>query len=210
MIDDTAGLLGEMDDDQLAQLMSSGPTVGQNKRPLPPQPKVQGKSNKRISMPVFTPPPVEEEESEETDVPVVNEEPKEEEDMLADLKAKVILPSEEEKNLLKQRYRSGLTVVPMLSQREDGLIEGFIVRPLSRAQWRKAQEYTSEMNGKTKKSAEDLFMEKIVTMSVVWPEIQPATLEVKPAGFVPTIYGVVEKISWFFDVNTLMNITFAL
>jgi len=123
----------------------------------------------------------------------------------------MILPTDAEKAILKQQYPGPLRVVPIPYSREDGKIVCYILRQLTRAQWR-AMEDAARMIAESKPdvSANEIFMEKIVCLASVWPDLQEHQIRVAPAGLVPTLFGIVQQMGLFFDPEVIMQVTFAL
>jgi hypothetical protein len=155
-------------------------------------------------MPEARPPEKSEETVEKPSIPAVDEGPDEE------LKAKMILPTEEEKSHLKARH-GFLRVVPMPYVREDQKVQTYILRQLNRSQWRAMEEASRKIaEAKPGLSLDSIFQEKIVTLALVWPNIQEYELAVHPAGLVPTLFGVVQQMGLFFDPEALMRLTFVL
>jgi len=145
----------------------------------------------------------------ETEPTPVAEEQDEENQMLGMIKSRLDLPSEEEREKLKQQFGE-LTVIPLVS--DSPKIRAVIVRPLNRSEWRAAETSalkTAESNPNV--NAEELFRDKVVEMAIVWPSnVSRLQFDKERAGFVPSIHAVVSSLSWFFDPAALLNMTFSL
>lgn len=155
--------------------------------------------------PVQAPPP-------EPAPPPVPEPGEPEADLARVVRERTALPDEATKVALKKQYGKSLTVVPFLSEDDNKKMQAVIVKPLTRSEWRAAEEAAQKLaESKPGRAPLDIFQERIVTRAVVWPKnmFEPTADQVR-AGLVPTIYGVVERISWFYDVDTLMSLTFTL
>jgi hypothetical protein len=125
-------------------------------------------------------------------------------------RGKVKLPSAEMQQKLRGRYGE-LTVVPLLTKEdENGQIQCVIVRPVNRKEWREINEWATSMAQNSNQAFEEALMDKAVEKALVWPEISRLQFDAQRAGFIPSVYGVVEKISWFFPVEQLLNCTFSL
>jgi hypothetical protein len=179
-------------------LNSAAGTVQSIKPKLPPKPKVRDSDQDKES-PII--------EAEEPPPPPP-------EDLLGDeMKAQMILPSEREKALLKQRYGGFLRVVPLPYMREDGKIQTYVLRPLTRGNWKKHLEMAQKIvEGKPglELSIEDVFQEKVVAFCVVWPAIDDSSLSEERAGLIPTLFGVVQQISLFLSPEVVANLSFNL
>jgi len=130
----------------------------------------------------------------------------------AGLRESTVLPSEAEKAMLKQRYGEGLYVVPVPFLRDDGKAQGYVVRPLTRGQWRALEDQarkTAEAKGDV--DPDYIFQEKVVAQAVVWPKgVEEHTMMAQPAGLIPTLFDIVRQKSLFLNPDVLMSYTFPL
>ncbi len=184
----------------LRKLMSAGPSV------------------ERIAQEVAQKPAKEPVQAETPVVPEEDEEKNEEKSAVSlkdMLRSKLSLPSAEEIAKLKAQHRvRSLTVIPMIVDNEWNEVQYFIVKPLNRARWRAAMDVVAQ---RVKQGAvsenqdpEEVFASRLVTEAIVYPQIIEGQLDSLPAGLVPTIFGIVQKLSWFFEPEKLINLTITL
>jgi hypothetical protein len=179
--------------DNAPRMISGGPTRGGIPSPIP----------EAIGAPEASQAPLRPSE------PSVVDNEKEDSSLVGQIKRKVNLPDQATIDSLKKQYGQ-LTVIPFISENTDEKIHSAIVRPLTRGEWRSCQEVAMKRAEGGGKPPEEYFQERIVEVGLVWPKLSPVQFDAQRAGFIPTIYGVIERISWFFDVNTLLNLTFTL
>jgi len=123
----------------------------------------------------------------------------------------MILPSEKEKRILKEKFGSDLRVVPLPYSRTDGKADTYVLRRLTRAQWRAMEDAANKVaEVKPGVQADEIFQEKIVALAVVWPGVEEYKMQALPAGLVPTLFGIVQQMGLFFNPEVLMAGTFAL
>lgn len=121
------------------------------------------------------------------------------------------LPDEKTQAALKARYGE-LRVVPIpFSEGDDGKFRAYILRPLTRMQWRKFEEGAMQIvEKKGGATYEDILADKVVAAAVVWPGIPEHEQPLSRAGLIPTLFGCAQSISWFFNPEALMRATFPL
>jgi len=126
------------------------------------------------------------------------------------MKEQMILPSEAVKAQLKEKY-GVLRVVPIPYTREDGKIQTYILRTLTRSQWR-AMEVGARKIAESKPDvpAEEIFQEKIIVQACVWPNLPEHEIAASPPGLVPTLFGIVQQMGLFFNPEAIMSVTFTL
>jgi hypothetical protein len=126
------------------------------------------------------------------------------------MKENYVLPSESEKAQLKAKYGE-LLVVPVPYARPDDKVKVYIIRQLNRTQWRAMEEKARNISkDKPNVNPDELFHESIVSLAVVWPPLPEHEIAKSAAGLVPTLFGVVQQKSLFFNPEVLMNLTFTL
>lgn len=198
------GRMIPMDDAGLQAMLSSGPgshesDVAGEIPPMPqPEPTVAPEVKPEAAAPALEPsasdPPPK--------APLVDEGPNE------DMKSQMILPSEEEKAILKAKYGM-LRVVPIPYARSDGKVQTYILRQLTRSQWRTMEDASRKIaESKPAMSAEEIFQEKIVAQATVWPNLQEHQIAASPPGLVPTLFGIVQQMGLFFNPEAIMSVTF--
>ncbi len=149
-------------------------------------------------------PSVEEQASPSDPSPVVDEGPAD------DMKNQMILPSEQEKVALRARFGT-LRVVPIPYTRGDGKIQTYILRSLTRSQWRTMEDGAKKIaEAKPNMTAEDIFQEKIVSTACVWPDLPEHKIATLPPGLVPTLFGIVQQMGLFFNPEAIMSVTYIL
>ena len=194
------GRMIPMDDSGLQAMLSAGPdgresTVSGEIPPMPepPHPEPQAEAvNPSVS------------ENSKSETPVPDEGPDE------DMMQQMALPTEAEKARLKSQYGM-LRVVPIPYTRSDGKIQTYILRQLTRSQWRTQEEIARKVaESKPGVSADEIFQEKIVAQACVWPDLQEHQIAASPPGLVPTLFGVVQQMGLFFNPEAIMAVTFTL
>lgn len=122
-----------------------------------------------------------------------------------------LLPPKAQQEQLKAKFGE-LRVIPIpFSMAGEKKLKAFIVRPLSGMAWRKYEETAVKVAEKTPGVPwQEIFQRKVVEAAVVWPQANEQQLLMQRAGLVPTLFGVVQIISWFFDPEALMKATFVL
>jgi hypothetical protein len=127
-----------------------------------------------------------------------------------DMKKEMILPSDDEKARLKAAYGM-LRVVPIPYSREDGKIQTYILRQLTRSQWRTNEDVSRKLaENKPGVPPDEIFQEKIVAQAVVWPNLPEHQIAAAPAGLVPTLFGIVQQMGLFFNPEAIMAVSFTL
>ena len=179
----------------LKEVMNAGPSIEK-----PPVTKAQP-----------TPAPVQEEEVPQGEEAEAEKPTSFKELMMQKLK----LPTEQEIAQLKAQHKvRSLTVVPLVTDDDWETVQYFIVKPLNRARWRAAMDVVKQRveQGAIKEGAdpEEVFAARVVTEAIVYPQIIEGQLDALPAGLVPTVYSIVQKLSWFFDPDKLANLTITL
>jgi hypothetical protein len=197
-----------MDTDALQQMLARGPGgVESEVRPsIPDMPKMQKVEPRPAPIPEAEPQKEVGFEPGKTG----DEASLKKEKQLRDL---CILPPKGEQEKLKAKFGE-LRVVPIPFSRPDDQVKAYVLRPLTRAQWRRAEETALKVaeakGGLSAGHIQELVAERIVAQSVVWPQLPGGPLEGLKAGLIPTLHGIVQKISWFFDPDALMDATFVL
>lgn len=190
-----------IDNVDLDSILANGPSVPQSNvaGEIPPMPVAEVRPVQAEEKPLAEPP------KEQEFVPIIpNEGPDK------DMKNQMILPSDAEKAGLKARY-GNLRVVPMPYTRGDNKIQTYVLRVLTRSQWRTMEDGARKIaENKPGVPAEEIFMEKIVSMACVWPALEEHMLATQPPGLVPTLFGIVQQMGLFFDPQVIMSATFAL
>lgn len=127
-----------------------------------------------------------------------------------ELRGRTYLPSEKEIQQLKARWQ-GLKVVPVPYDRTDGLYQGYILRPLTRGEWDVMMKDSAKIAESKPHVDPDLILaEKIVQKSLCWPNLREDLYIAQKAGLVPSLFGVVQQISLFFDPSALAQMMFEL
>jgi hypothetical protein len=189
-----------LDDEGLRDMLASGPP--------PPESSVSGEVP---PMPIAPPPapsspPSKEASSSAGDIPLptAGEGPDEE------MKERMILPSEAEKSVLKAKFGS-LRVVPLPYTRGDDKVQTYVLRQLTRSQWRTMEAAARKVaESKPGISAEEIFQEKIVAQAVVWPNLPEHEIAASPPGLVPTLFGIIQQMGLFFNPDIIMSLSFTL
>jgi hypothetical protein len=182
-----------IDDVNLDNILANGPSA--------PKPGVVPKIP---SMPQQVREQVEEKKAESPEVPVPDEGPDDE------MKEQMVLPDEKTKADLKARYGL-LRVVPIPYMRQDGKIQTYILRQLTRSQWRATEDMATKIaESKPGIPAEEIFQEKIIATAVVWPHFDETEIKLTPPGLVPTLFGIVQQMGLFFNPEAIMAVTFTL
>jgi hypothetical protein len=128
-----------------------------------------------------------------------------------DMKKELALPDERTRAALKQQYGAMLRVVPIPFARADGLTQTYVLRQLTRAQWRAMEDKTrNSVAGGSGEDPDGLFQENIVLLATVWPKFEEITVKAQPAGLIQTLFGVVQQMGLFFNPEALMQYTFPL
>jgi hypothetical protein len=181
-----------LDDEGLQDMLAGGPSVPVSgaKPDLPPPPEPKRSSSKEV-------------EASESSLPIEGEGPDEE------LKKSMILPSESEQAALQSKYGE-LKVVPIPYTRSDGKIQTYILKRLTRSQWRTAEEKSLSLANAKGISPDEIFKEKVVCQAVVWPHLEEHDVSLTPPGLVPTLYGVIEQMGCFFNPDAIMSVSFNL
>lgn len=173
-------------DDDLRAMLTAGPDVvtSEARPPIPPMPEVKVESSKPVQASSDSPDP----------------------SVLAELG----LPGEREKALLKQKFGE-LRVVPIPFAGPEGRPQAYILRKLTRGNWRAMRDAAAKIvENKPGRDPDEVFQEKIVEMAVVWPALGPHWSEESPPGLIPTLFGVVQSMGLFFDPAAVMQMTFLL
>ena len=199
-----------MDTDALQQMLSRGPAgVESEVRPEAPEPP-QLQRVEPIPAPIPQAEPAPQGDTGFEPGKTGDEASLKKEKQLRDL---CILPPEGMQQKLKEKFGE-LRVVPIPFSGPDDKVKAYVLRPLTRAQWRKAEEnglkVAEAKGGLPPAHIQELIAERIVVQSVVWPNLPEHELGFQKAGLVPTLHGIVQKISWFFDPDALMEATFTL
>jgi hypothetical protein len=123
----------------------------------------------------------------------------------------LLLPSEKEQANLKQRWKE-LRVVPIpYSDKEEGKMKVYILRQLTRANWRAMMDNAVKLAANRKDgNADELFKEKIVCMATVWPNLDESYISQTPPGLVDTLFGVIQQMGFFFNPDTIMELSYIL
>jgi hypothetical protein len=182
-----------IDNAGLQEMLKSGPSVPKSEvqRSIPPMPEAN---------------PINSNPASESPSDDSKEDPKQEKPDLENY----LLPSEEMKQRLKSQYGE-LLVVPVPSKRDDGKVVVYILKSLTRSQWRAAEEQARKIaEAKPNVSPDEIFQEKIVSMAAVWPEIPEHKVSATKAGLIPTLFGIIQQQSLFFNPEALMTLTFTL
>jgi hypothetical protein len=180
-----------MDDKGLMDMLSAGPggieSSVQGEIPLQPISKTSPQEA----------PPAEK-------APVSDEGPDDE------MRDKMILPDEKTKALLKAKY-GVLRVVPIPYTRGDGKIQCYILRQLTRSQWRTMEDGARKIaENKPNVSPDEIFQEKVIATACVWPNLPEHEIASSPPGLVPTLFGIVQQMGLFFNPEAIMSVTFTL
>lgn len=181
-----------LDNGALQSMLANGPSAPTStvSGEIPPMPQVEL--------------PVTSAEESETSSPIVNEGPNE------DMRKNMILPSDKEKANLKARYGM-LRVVPMPYTREDNKVQTYVLRKLTRSQWRAMEEASGKIaESKPGIPPMEIFQEKIVSMACVWPALPEHEISASPPGLVPTLFAIIQQMGLFFDPEAIMNLSFVL
>ncbi len=126
------------------------------------------------------------------------------------VKSQMVLPSEQEKAALKAKYGM-LRVVPIPYMLEDQKIQTYVLRRLTRSQWRATEETSAKIaEAKPGVAAEEIFQERIVATAVVWPNLPEHEIALSPPGLVPTLFGIIQQMGCFFNPEAIMGLTFTL
>jgi len=189
-----------MDDQGLIDMLSAGPSGIESSvhGEIPPQ--VEG---------TFPLPNVSSEENlsqveTKQKQPVLDEGPDEA------MKEQMVLPDEKIKAALKAKYGL-LRVVPIPYTRDDGKIQCYILRQLTRSQWRTMESSARKIaESKPNLLPDEIFQEKIIATACVWPSLPEHQIATSPAGLVPTLFGVVQQMGLFFNPEAIMAVTFPL
>jgi hypothetical protein len=210
VIDDMTGGM-PLDDDALARMMGAGPSaqVASEIRPdVPPIPQPTEPAVPYQPQAQMLPLPSETEEAQAEDG-TEDDPPK---PMIT--KEDLDLPDERTQAHLKKKWEriGDLTILPFFDQEQDDTkkIKAYIVRPIQRGQWKALIEDSRAAAANSKRDADEIFMDKLVTAAVVWPQLNEQLLPTTRAGFVPTIAEVVRSLSWFYDPATLLNVSIKL
>lgn len=196
-----------MDDEGLQAMLSAGPDpiesdVVPEIPSMPQQSSLPGMEPEVVSAPQPQPAPVAAEPPQKP--PVVDEGPDE------DMKSQMVLPSDREKEVLKAKYGT-LRVVPIPYTRSDGKVQTYILRQLTRSQWRTMEDAARKIaEAKPGIPPDEIFQEKIVARATVWPDLQEHQIAASPPGLVPTLFGIVQQMGLFFNPEAIMSVTFTL
>ena len=190
-----------IDSVHLGDILQGGPSVPIHEvsGEIPPMPSA---SDSVSSVPDKPSAPLAE-EPQVVSPPLPNEGPDDE------MKAQMVLPSEKEKERLRQQYGI-LRVVPMPYTRSDGKVQTYILRQLTRSNWRALEEQTRNVAEHKTVPPQEIFQEKIVASAVVWPPLPEHEIARSPAGLVPTLFGIIQQMGLFFDPEAIMSLTYVL
>lgn len=191
----------------LATMLQSGPSVPQSSvsgeiPPMPEQQPLPG-MEQMVAPPEPAPAP-EAPTAKAAPAPAPDEGPDE------DMMSQMVLPNEKEKAALKAAH-GVLRVVPIPYTRADGKIQTYVLKQLTRSQWRTMEENARRIaDAKPGVAAEEIFQEKIVAAACVWPSLPEHRIATMPPGLVPTLFGVIQQMGLFFNPEAIMSVTFTL
>jgi len=122
----------------------------------------------------------------------------------------MILPSESEKITLRKKFGE-LRVVPFPYSRSDNKIDCYVLRKLTRSQWRALEDSARKVSeSRPNVSADEIFQEKVVASAVVWPALPETEIALTPPGLVPTLFAIIQQMGLFFNPEVIMQLTFSL
>jgi len=122
----------------------------------------------------------------------------------------MILPSESEKVALRRKFGE-LRVVPFPYSRADNKIDCYVLRKLTRSQWRALEDASRKVaENRPNVSADEIFQEKVVSAAMVWPAMPETEIALTPPGLVPTLFAIIQQMGLFFNPEVIMSLTFSL
>ena len=134
------------------------------------------------------------------------------EKILSDARAEIVMPSPEKIAQLKaQSNGNPLKVFPVPDWKGDGKPYAFILKRIAFAQWKAISENAAKIaEAKPNTSVEVIMALKVISASLVYPNIREDFLSDCPAGLIETLYEAIREHCLFYDPSYLMRLSYTL
>jgi len=134
------------------------------------------------------------------------------EKILSDARAEIVMPSSEKIAQLKaQSNGNPLKVFPVPDWKGDGKPYAFILKRIAFAQWKAISENATKIaEAKPNTSVEVIMALKVISASLVYPNIREDFLSDCPAGLIETLYEAIREHCLFYDPSYLMRLSYTL